>query len=170
MAIDNNEVDECGTGREVDECGTGRNNPPPYQNFMRQENLMPINLSTIQNRYSTNCTLCLNCHHNKTLHSAHIIKSLNKLSETLECHTQSTESQAAAVLTLMMGFAMVYIVYVWISDAVSRPYTIDKGFEEVFAYYNISKDMQEIILNTAKKRLFSDFKDCILSNCINRNT
>ena len=169
MAIDNNERDECGTGRN--NCGTGNDAPPSYQNLLQQEafsngqNFFPtINMTATQNRTNKKCILCQCCHQERIQHSRQSVKSLNRLNDILENHMRTTESQTISTMMFIVIFAMIYIFYSWTSTIISPAYIIDKKYQQALANFNITEDIQEILLDLSKRRMISDFRTCILAN------
>ena len=59
---------------------------------------------------------------------------------------------------------MIYIFYSWTSTIISPAYIIDKKYQQALANFNITEDIQEILLDLSKRRMISDFRTCILAN------
>ena len=152
MAIENNEIDQCGTGSDP---------PPSYQNLLRQDPFanIPYLSSSIhtQNRNLRSCTLCRTCHQEKT-------DFFKKLTDALKYHTISTESQTATIVSFIIFFALIYIFYLYIISFQTPSYILDKSYHKALVKNNITEDVQEILIDLAKRRIVHSLKECILSN------
>ena len=160
MAIDNNEVDECGTGRE---------SPPSYTSSLRQisgahtQNFNPaINLNTINNRNGKNCVLCQYCHKERALQSKETTQSLGSIVDILETCAQLYQNNYLVTIVCLFWFGLVYCFVYWLCNA-PPPYIIEEEYQRAFINANISEDIQKILLEGAKKRMVEDFKQCILT-------
>ena len=160
MVLDINEMDECGTGRE---------SPPSYYSSLRQEaglntqtSFAAFNLDTLNNRNWKKCLLCQCCHKERLIHSNQTTKSLNSLVNIIESHAATYEAHYITTVCCVVWLFLFYLLYVWVYYTPS-PTIIDEQFQRAFANANISDDVQEILLEGAKRRMVEDFKKCILS-------
>lgn len=160
MSNENNDIDECGTGRE---------SPPSYHTSIRQangpntQNLYPVfNLDTLNNRNSRTCMLCQCCHEEKIFQSKQTTKSLNNLVSILDTHVATYEANFLTTIGCAIWFGFFYLLYLWVYHTPS-PSIIEEQYQRTFANANISEDMQIILLEGAKRQMVEDFKKCILS-------
>lgn len=160
MTIENNDIDECGTGREL---------PPSYHTSIRQtngsntQNMNPVfNLDTINNRNLGNCILCHRCHEEKILQSEQTRKSLNSLVNILDTHVATYEANFITTIGCAVWFGFLYLLYLWIYYT-PPPSIIEEQYQKTFANANISEDIQNILLEESKRQMVKDFKKCLLS-------
>ena len=159
MENDNNEVDECGTGRE---------SPPSYNSSIRQRaeanaNLShAINLNTFNNRTWKNCLLCQCCHKDRVQQSKETTESLNSIANILESYLVEKGSNFMALIVTSFWIGLVYCLYAYLTS-VTPSYVIEEEYQTAFANANITEEIQKILLEGTKKRIVDDFKKCILT-------
>ena len=160
MPINNNEVDECGTGRE---------SPPSYNSSTRQiagantQNVShAINLNTFNNRTWKNCLLCQCCHKHRVQQSRETTESLNNIVNILESYLLEKQSKFMAFIICTLWFSVVYCLCLYLTSA-TPPYIIEEEYQIAFANANITEEIQKILLEGTKKHVIDDFKKCILT-------
>ena len=148
MAFDNNERDEVGIRNEL---------PPSYQHLFRQQtNFNETNLFPLNN---TDCVLCFSCHNQKS----HITKSLMRLCSILDDLNENYQFHHILHFGAFFFGIACYLIYYGASNLSYQDNSYVNN-EKLFANLNVSKDIQQGILDAAKKDVISNFKKCILSS------